>query len=187
MSAATSATAYDAEASASASSSRRASCSRSASTALRAVAMSLIATARKAVEAEREHDARLDELAEALASASYAVADVAADIAAYATSLDADPGRLSYVQERRSVLGGLTRKYGDTVDEVLAWSQSAAQRLLELEDDDSRLEALRTQESALADELTARGAELRKSRTALADHLGERVTAELTGLAMPHA
>lgn len=150
-------------------------------------AMSLIATARKAVEAEREHDARLDELAEALASASYAVADVAADIAAYATSLDADPGRLSYVQERRAVLGGLTRKYGDTVDEVLAWSQTAAQRLLELEDDDSRLEALRTQESALADELTARGAELRKSRTALADDLGERVTAELTGLAMPHA
>ena len=115
--------------------------------------MSLVAAARKAVEAEREHDPRLDELAEALASASYAVADVAADIAGYATSLDADPARLSFVQERRAVLSALTRKYGDTVDEVLAWSETAAKRLLELEDDDSRLEALRAQETALADEL----------------------------------
>ena len=76
-------------------------------------------------------------------SASYALADVAADIAGYATALDADPARLAFVQERRAVLGALTRKYGDTVDEVLAWSETAAERLLELEDDDSRLEALR--------------------------------------------
>ena len=78
---------------------------------------------------------------------------MAADIASYATSLDADPRRLASVQERRAVLAALTRKYGDTVDEVLAWSETAAKRLLELEDDDSRLEALRAQEAALADEL----------------------------------
>jgi DNA repair protein RecN (Recombination protein N) len=150
-------------------------------------AMSLVAAARKAVEVEREHDPRLDELAEALASASYAVADVAADIAGYATSLDADPARLTFVQERRAVLSALTRKYGDTVDEVLAWSETAAKRLLELEDDDSRLEALRAQEAALVDELATSGAALTASRTALADDLSRRVTTELAGLAMPHA
>jgi DNA repair protein RecN (Recombination protein N) len=150
-------------------------------------AMSQVAAARKAVEAEREHDPRLDELAEALASASYAVADVAADIAAYATSLDADPARLSFVQERRAVLASLTRKYGDTVDEVLAWSETAAKRLLALEDDDSRLEALRAQETALRDELSASAAALTASRTSLAEDLSRRVTTELAGLAMPHA
>jgi DNA repair protein RecN (Recombination protein N) len=150
-------------------------------------AMSLVAAARKAVEAEREHDPRLDELAEGLASASYAVADVAADIAAYATDLDADPARLTFVQERRAVLGSLTRKYGDTVDEVLAWSETAAERLLELEDDDARLDALRAREAALADELTTNAAELSASRTVLAEDLGDRVTKELAGLAMPHA
>jgi DNA repair protein RecN (Recombination protein N) len=150
-------------------------------------AMSLVAAARKAVEAEREHDPRLDELAEALASASYAIADVAADIAGYATSLDADPARLSFVQERRAALSALTRKYGDTVDEVLAWSETAAKRLLELEDDDSRLEALRAQETALADELATSAAALTASRTVLADDLSQRVTTELAGLAMPHA
>jgi DNA repair protein RecN (Recombination protein N) len=150
-------------------------------------ALGLVATARKAVDAEREHDPRLSELADALASASYALADVAADLTSYGTSLDVDPARLSWVQERRSTLVGLTRKYGDDVDGVLAWSQRAAARLLELEDDDARLDGLRQQEAALADELMALGRELTAARTALGDELGALVTAELHGLAMPHA
>ncbi len=150
-------------------------------------AMSLVASARKSIEAEREHDPKLSELADALASASYALADVAADLSAYAASLDADPARLAFVQERRATLGGLTRKYGDSVDEVLAWSSRAAARLLELEDDDTRLEALREQAEELSGHLAQVGDELSRSRSALADDLGQRVTAELTGLAMPHA
>jgi DNA repair protein RecN (Recombination protein N) len=150
-------------------------------------ALSLVAVARKSLDSEREHDPRLSDLADALASASYALADAAADLAAYATSLDADPTRLAGVQERRAVLSGLTRKYGDTVDDVLAWSATAAARLLELEDDDSRLEALRATEAELADELESLGADLRASRRLLAETLGDQVTTELTGLAMPHA
>ena len=101
-------------------------------------AMSLVAAARKSLDVEREHDPRLAELADALASASYALADVAADIAAYATSLDADPARLAAVQERRAVLSGAhpqVRRHGGRRAGLVG--QTAAARLLELEDDDS--------------------------------------------------
>ncbi len=150
-------------------------------------AMSLVAFARKSLEAERDHDPRLSELADGLASASYALADVAADLSAYAASVDADPARLTFVQQRRATLGGLTRKYGDTVDDVLAWSGRAATRLMELQDDDTRLEELRAQEQELAERQTEEAAAITRSRSALGVELSRRVTAELTGLAMPHA
>ncbi|HEY7042343.1 MAG TPA: DNA repair protein RecN [Nocardioidaceae bacterium] len=150
-------------------------------------ALSLVAAARKAVEAERHHDDRLADLAEALASASYALADVAADLSAYATSLDVDPARLGWVQDRRATLTALTRKYGDTIDDVLAWSGRAASRLLELEDDDARLEALRGEEAAAAEAMAAAGTELSAARRALADALAGRVSTELAELAMPQA
>ena len=40
--------------------------------------------------------------------------------------LDADPARLAAVSERRAALTALTRKYGDSIDEVLAWAEQSA-------------------------------------------------------------
>ena len=150
-------------------------------------ALSLVAAARKSLDGERAHDPRLDALAEALASASYALADVAADLASYADSLDVDPQRLAAVQERRASLTRLTRKYGDTVADVLAWAATAAPRVLELDDDDFRAEALRSEEARLADTLTEVGTQLSAARRRLAAELSGAVTDELAGLAMPDA
>ena len=52
--------------------------------------------------------------------------DVAADVASYASGLETDPSRLAAVSERRAALTALTRKYGETVEEVLAWSETSA-------------------------------------------------------------
>ena len=71
---------------------------------------------------ERTHDPELAALADRLAEAGYLLADVAADLASYAASVDTDPRRLAAVEERRAALQLLTRKYGDSVDEVLAWA-----------------------------------------------------------------
>ena len=150
-------------------------------------ALGLVAAARKSLDSERAHDPRLAELADALASASYALADVAADLASYADSLDVDPHRLAGVQDRRAALARLTRKYGDTVDDVLTWAAAAAPRVIELDDDDSRVEALRAQETRLAADLDEAGARVTAARHRLADELAGAVTAELAGLAMPDA
>ena len=72
-----------------------------------------------------------------------ALAEVAGDLAGYLGDLEVEPGRLEQIAERRSALSGLTRKYGSSVDEVLAWAATAAVRLVELEGGDERIERAR--------------------------------------------
>lgn len=150
-------------------------------------ALGLVAAARKAVEAEQDHDPTLAALAERLAAASYALADCAADLAGYADDLDTDPQRLAVVQDRRAALAVLTRKYGETLDDVLRWREDAGRRLADLDDDDSRVVTLRAELDGLLAERAESAAALTALRTAAAADLEERVTAELGGLAMPDA
>ncbi len=149
--------------------------------------MSLLGTARAALDGVRGHDDTLGQLADRLAEAGYLISDVATELAAYAESVEADPVRLAAVQERRAELAGLTRKYGDSVDEVLAWAQRSAARLAELEGDDERIEELRAEHAELTERLRELAAELTAIRTRAAERFSAAVTEELTALAMPHA
>lgn len=150
-------------------------------------AVGLLGAARQAVDAVRAHDADLATLGDRLTDASYVLSDVAAELASYAESVDADPERLAAVEDRRAVLAGLTRKYGDDADAVLAWARQAGERLAELEGDDERLSALQDQQQELAGELEKLAAELTAARSEAATRFAAAVTAELGDLAMPHA
>ncbi|MDF5759227.1 DNA repair protein RecN [Spongiactinospora sp. TRM90649] len=150
-------------------------------------AISLLGAARAAVEAVREFDAALGGLGDRLAEAGYLVSDVATELAAYAESVDADPLRLAVVQERRSLVAGLTRKYGEDAAAVLEWAQRSAARVAELEGDDDRIEDLTREHDELTGRLTELAGDLTRVRTAAAERFGEAVTRELTALAMPHA
>jgi DNA repair protein RecN (Recombination protein N) len=75
-------------------------------------AVTLLGQARRALDAVRRHDAEIDGVAERLSEASYLLSEVAAELASYVQSLDADPARLAAVQERRAALGRITRLYG---------------------------------------------------------------------------
>lgn len=149
--------------------------------------ISLLGEARAAVDAVRDFDAELAGMADRLAEAGYLIADVATDLAAYAESVEADPARLAAVQERRALLSGLIRKYGEDSSAVLAWAQSSAARLAELEGDDDRIGELTREHEELTDRLTELAAELTGVRQAAAERFGRAVTEELTALAMPHA
>ena len=111
----------------------------------------------------RDHDAELAGLADRLAEASYLLADVAADLAAYAGGVDADPARLAAIEDRRAALSALTRKYGASVAEVLGWAETASVRLTELDADGTR-----------EGELTAEAAELTASLTCACGPAHER-------------
>jgi len=150
-------------------------------------AVGLLAAARQALSAVREHDQSLAAIADRLDEISYLLGDAATEIASYAESVEADPARLAAVQERRALLGQLCRKYGETVDDVLAWAENAAKRLAELDGDDDRGEALRAEQAELAETMEGLAAELTGLRTDAAERFGAAVTAELTELAMPHA
>ncbi|HEY7262295.1 MAG TPA: DNA repair protein RecN [Trebonia sp.] len=75
-------------------------------------AVTLLGHAKQALEAVRHHDAELSGVADRLSEAAYLVSDVAGELASYIQSVDADPGRLAAVQERRAALGRLIRAYG---------------------------------------------------------------------------
>jgi DNA repair protein RecN (Recombination protein N) len=150
-------------------------------------ALGTVAAARRALEAVREHDDEAGRLADRVAEVSYLLSDVAADVASYASGLETDPARLAVVSERRAALTALTRKYGETVDEVLAWAQASAERLLDLDNSEGRAEELRQQRADLRAELAGLAARLSKARHEAGAELADAVSSELTDLAMPHA
>ena len=150
-------------------------------------ALGAVAAARRALESVREHDPEVASLADRVAEVSYLLADVAADVASYAAGIDTDPARLAAVSERRAALTVLTRKYGETVAEVLEWSRVSAQRLMNLDGSDERIAELRAARERLRAELAADAAELSRLRAEAAQRLSSTVTGELHSLSMPHA
>ena len=75
-------------------------------------AVTLLGAARQALESAARHDVALAALAARVSEAAYLVSDVAAELASYAQSVEADPARLAAVQDRRAVLARLIRSYG---------------------------------------------------------------------------
>jgi DNA repair protein RecN (Recombination protein N) len=150
-------------------------------------ALGAVAAARRALEGVREHDPEAASLADRVAEVSYLLADVAADVASYASGVETDPARLAAVSERRAALVALTRKYGETLEEVLEWSRVSAQRLLGLDGSDEQVAALRAEREELRTTLATQAQQLSSRRQTAADRLAQAVTGELHELSMPHA
>jgi DNA repair protein RecN (Recombination protein N) len=152
--------------------------------------LGLLGHAKQVLDGEREHDAKLAELADRVAELGYLAADLAGELSSYAADVDTDTARLAVVSERRSKLSGLVRKYGDaegTVDEVLEWSNRSTARLTELDGSDERVELLTAEQAELQARITELGQQVGAARREAAERLGKAVTEELGGLAMPHA
>lgn len=150
-------------------------------------ALGTTSAARKLLDGVRDHDPEAGALADRLAEVSYLLSDVAADVSSYASGLETDPARLAAVSERRAALTGLLRKYGESIDEVLAWAKEAAERLLDLDGTDEHIDALRARRNELSADLASVGAALSAQRQKAAARLAKTVSDELTFLAMPHA
>ncbi|MBF4607770.1 DNA repair protein RecN [Curtobacterium sp. VKM Ac-1393] len=148
----------------------------------------LVESARRAVERVADSDAALQPVLEQLTELGIQAAEASASISSYLGSLEPEAGHdLEIINERRALLAGLTRKYGETVDEVIAYGQRASDRLLELDGDDDRIAALQhaveQDEQALGDASAA----LTAARAKAAKDLAKRVTTELKTLAMAGA
>src|SRR6185437_10583786 len=74
--------------------------------------LTLLGSARSALESAAAHDPALGTLASRVSEVTYLISDVAAELASYADSIEADPGRLAVVQDRRAELTRLIRQYG---------------------------------------------------------------------------
>lgn len=150
--------------------------------------VSLLESARRALDRVAAHDATLPPLVAAVANVGFVVNDIAAELSSYLAGLDADGAReLEIVQERRAELGILARKYAGGLNEAIEFSSNGGARLLELDSDSDRIDELTSEtdaDHALVGTLSATLTELRR---AAAEQLGARVTEELGALAMPDA
>jgi DNA repair protein RecN (Recombination protein N) len=151
-------------------------------------AAALVDGARRALDRVVAHDPALLPIAESLASASFALAEVSGDLSRYLGSLDAEGAReLETIQERRAALSALVRRYGPTLDDVIDYLETGSTRLFELDGDADRIAALEGEVDAgriRVEELAGRLTELRRDAAA---RLQGAVTAELAALAMPDA
>ena len=112
-----------------------------------------------------------------LEEASYTIRD-------YLGKLEGDPQRLEDVESRLAALDRLKRKYGGTVEEILAFEQDVSRRMGEVENANEHRAALEAKRAELAKAYEAAATRLSEVRGAAARRLSSAVETELKGLMM---
>lgn len=115
-----------------------------------------------------------------LQEASYELRD-------YGESVEFSPERLDQLQSRMDVIYRLCKKYGATLEDVLAHQAKVEQELSEIENYDEDIAALEKEIAALEEKLGRKAAELTRLRTAAANDLSSAIEEQLFALGMPKA
>jgi len=115
------------------------------------------------------------------------LAEVERELRLVAEGIPDDPGRLEVVRARRRGLRELQRKYGETLPEVLAFSEATRRRIVELEGYEERAGALEARREAVEARAVTAARGLTETRRAAAAPLAGAVVEHLRELAMPKA
>lgn len=146
--------------------------------------LSNLSAARKQLEELARFDPKFQEPLAALQGARAAIEDVSATARDYAEEIDASPERLAEVEDRLALLDRLKRKYGATVDEVIAYGDEVARKVNELENREDILRDLKKQLDAAAEAYLSMAQAVSKKRYSAAKELQKLVEAEINELAM---
>jgi DNA repair protein RecN (Recombination protein N) len=130
-------------------------------------------------------DDRFGELAERATGLEAEATELARDAAALVEAVELDPAARAAMEERLALLYDLKRKYGQALDDVIAFGEAAAAELARLGDQEGTRERLRQQEAKQRAALDAAAASLTRERRAAASELARRVGAELPPLGLP--
>lgn len=148
-------------------------------------ALGLVGLARKHLESASAHDPELGKIADSLSILGSQLNDLTAELGGYLGDLDsAGTQEIDSLQERKSALGSLAKKYGPEYDQMLAHRQKVERELVEFDFSPARLEAARAELELQAQRLQEAAGELTVARTAAAGNLETEVNSELSGLAM---
>jgi DNA repair protein RecN (Recombination protein N) len=140
--------------------------------------------AQKQVEELARYEPKFQDALAALESARISVEDVGATLRDYAGGIQASPEHLAQVEDRLALLDRLKRKYGATVDEVIAFGTDVSRKLAEVENKDEILRQLRDELTKAANEYLKSARTLSKKRADAARKLEKLVEAEINDLAM---
>jgi len=129
-------------------------------------------------------DPRLAEQRQIAETAVYALEDLAHAIRDYRDNIEYNPARLAQIEERLDLIFRLKRKYGESIPEILAFGERAAQELESISHSEERIQALETEEQVRLAELAGLAQELSAARQAAAANLARAVEQELENLRM---
>jgi DNA repair protein RecN (Recombination protein N) len=145
---------------------------------------SSLRAAQKQVEELARFEPKFQDALAALESARISVEDVGATVRDYAGGIHASPDHLAEVEDRLALLDRLKRKYGPTLDEVIAFGADVSRKLSEIENKDEILRELRAELANAATEYLKVARAVSKLRREAGRKLEKLVEVEINDLAM---
>ena len=130
-------------------------------------------------------DPSLSRPAHQLEDAFYEIEDFAENIRQYKSKADFSPGRLDDVQTRLSSIRGLQKKYGDTIEQVLAYCAAGETELAGMENWEEEKQKLESDIAGTEKEVAALARQLSEKRVTGGSQLSKKIEEELRDLGMP--
>lgn len=155
-------------------------------------ALGALATAKRFLDGALGRDSRLDAIAALINESYFSLDEAQRDLASYLASLEADPEKLNFLQERLSTLTAFVKRWGkgsDGDEELVALAarvKSGREAIEDLKGGDDRIAEIEIELAAIKREVVAAARELTQERGRAAAELSKQVSDELKELSMPH-
>lgn len=150
-------------------------------------ASDLVGQAAQAMLGLAKIDATHSELSEQATNIEEILADLVRGLRDYLEEIEFNPKRLEEVEERLNLIYNLTRKYGGSIEKVIASGEDARKQLENISHATERLSELEADETAVLKKLAEQGSALSEKRQQAASDLGKGIEAELNDLRMAEA
>ncbi len=150
-------------------------------------AVDLFNEALQAISGLEKYDSAVKELREQAEAAVAQSDDLSRALRHYRDAVEHDPARLQQIDERLDLIFRLKRKYGESIEEILAFGENAARELASISHAEQRIEELRSQETTLLRAIAALGTELERARRQAGDSLSSEIEVQLQDLGMAKA
>ena len=148
-------------------------------------AVDLLGEASNAVDAAAQLDPALTAAAGQLLDLYYNAKDVAADLIGRLDTYDTNDAELDEVEQRLDLLYRLKRKYGSTVEDVIAFGQKAREELDNIQHSQQRYDALQAKKLRLYTKAREKAEVLTQTRLKAFEELNTRISGTLDFLNMP--
>ena len=148
-------------------------------------AVDLLGEASNAVDAAAQLDPALTAAAGQLLDLYYNTKDVAADLIGRLDTYDTNDAELDEVEQRLDLLYRLKRKYGSTVEDVIAFGQKAREELDNIQHSQQRHDALQAEKLRLYTKAREKAEVLTQTRLKAFEELNTRISGTLDFLNMP--
>ncbi|MFR4285871.1 MAG: DNA repair protein RecN [Enterococcus italicus] len=125
-------------------------------------------------------------LSESLTTVYYQLQDVAADLSRQMDILEFDEQRLHQIEDRLEIIHQLKRKYGESVEFILAYYEKISLELLETAQSDGQLDQLESLVKEKEEQVAKKAAILHENRKEIARCLEKAIMNELRELYMEH-